>query len=88
VKHCLARNQFIAIGRAQGGSIELDYSIVVASVQTLHHDEHLTELINTRPFTLVIIDNEDNAMNKTYQKIMQWVGCFDHVRVIFATDQK
>jgi superfamily II DNA or RNA helicase len=62
------------IGIVKAESDEAGAQIVVASVQTLARDRRLQRL--ERDFGLVVVDEAHHAAAESYQRILEYLGCF------------
>lgn len=66
------------VGKVKAEANDINFPIIVASVQTLARDSRLHEL--NRDFKTVIVDEAHHASALTYRKILSYLGCFDEQR--------
>jgi superfamily II DNA or RNA helicase len=79
---CQETDPTISVGRVQAERNEVDHRIIVASVQTLCHDNRMAQL--HKP-TMVIIDEAHHGMAASYIKILGWAGSFETTRTLGVT---
>lgn len=63
------------VGLVKAGMNQLDYPVVVASVQTLARTKRLQQLPQDG-WAGVIVDEAHHASADSYQRAMEWVGCY------------
>lgn len=72
------------LGVVKAARNEHDKGVVVASVQTLHHDRLLR--IPRDSFDLVVVDEAHHAAASTYQAVLRWFGCLPMGACLWCVD--